>query len=176
MSTATQPDLTATARGALQIVCSGQLDQLPEFYDEDFVDHVNAMTFRGHVGARESVGFYRSLFDDLRFEIDDQVTEGDSVATRWTLHGTYRRKAVTLHGIVISRFREGRIIEDHAASDSLELPRAHRDARDRCRPRARQAPARRARQVVGRGPRAVSKPLYADPARTPGPWVRPSQL
>jgi hypothetical protein len=52
------------------------------------------------------------------------VTEGDTVATRWTLHGTYRRKAVTLHGIVISRFRDGRIIEDHAASDSLELPRA----------------------------------------------------
>ena len=86
MTTSTETDLTAAARGALQIVCSGQLDRRPEF--------------------------------------DDQVTEGDTVATRWTLHGTYRRKAVTLHGIVISRFRDGRIIEDHAASDSLELPRA----------------------------------------------------
>ena len=124
MTTSTETDLTATARGALQIVCSGQLDRLPEFYDEDFVDHVNSMTFRGHAGARESVGFYQSLFDDLRFEIDDQVTEGDTVATRWTLHGTYRGKPVALHGIVISRFRDGRIIEDHAASDSLELPRA----------------------------------------------------
>ena len=113
MSTSTETDLAAAARGALQIVCPGQLDRLPEFYDEEFVDHVNAMTFRGHAGARESVGFYRSLFDDLRFDIDDQVTEGDTVATRWTLHG-----------IVISRFRDGRIIEDHAASDSLELPRA----------------------------------------------------
>src|SRR4051795_7221515 len=123
MSAPTETDLAATARGALHLVCTGQLDRLPEFYDEDFVDHVNAMVFRGHAGARESVGFYRSLFDDLRFEIDDQVTEGDTVATRWTLHGTYRRRAVTLHGIVISRFRDGRIIEDHAASDSLELPR-----------------------------------------------------
>jgi ketosteroid isomerase-like protein len=87
------------------------------------------MVFRGHAGARESVGFYRSLFDDLRFEIDDQVTEGDRVATRWTLHGTYRRRAVELHGIVISRFRDGRIIEDHAVTDSLELPRAFGVAR-----------------------------------------------
>jgi hypothetical protein len=45
MPTSTETDLTATARGALQIVCSSQLDRLPEFYDEDFVDHVNAMTF-----------------------------------------------------------------------------------------------------------------------------------
>jgi ketosteroid isomerase-like protein len=124
MSTSTDSPLAATARGALQFVCSGQLERLPEFYDEEFVDHVNAMVFHGHAGARESVGFYRSLFDDLRFEIDEQVTEGDSVATRWTLHGTYRGRAVALHGIVISRFRDGRIIEDYSVTDSLELPRA----------------------------------------------------
>ncbi|TML92197.1 MAG: ester cyclase [Actinobacteria bacterium] len=124
MSTSTETDLAATARGALQFVCSGQLERLPEFYDEQFVDHVNSMVFRGHPGARESVGFYRSLFGDLRFEIDDQVTEGDRVATRWTLHGTYRRRAVALHGIVISRLRDGRIVEDYGVTDSLELPRA----------------------------------------------------
>ena len=123
MSTSTETDLAATARGALQIVCSGQLDRLPEFYDDEFVDHVNAMVFRGHAGARESVGFYRSLFGTLRFDVDDQVTEGDRVATRWTLHGKYRRRPVTLHGIVISRFRDGRIVEDYSFTDSLELPR-----------------------------------------------------
>ena len=117
-------DHAAIARDALQIVCSGRLDRVGEFYDDDFVDHVNAMVFRGHAGARESVSFYRSLFDDLRFEIDDQVTEGDRVATRWTLHGTYRRRAVALHGIVISRLRDGRIVEDHSITDSLELLRA----------------------------------------------------
>ena len=124
MSTSTEPDLADRARGALQFVCSGQLDRLPEFYDDEFVDHVNSMVFRGHSGARESVGFYRSLFDDLRFDVDDQVGEGDKVATRWTLHGSYRGRAITLHGIVISRFRDGRIIEDHSVTDSLELPRA----------------------------------------------------
>ena len=124
MSTSTDSPLAATARGALQFVCSGQLERLPEFYDEEFVDHVNEMTFHGHAGARESVSFYLSLFDDLRFEVDDQVTEDDRVATRWTLHGTYRRRNVSLHGIVISRVRDGRIVEDHAATDSLALPRA----------------------------------------------------
>ena len=124
MTTSTQPDLADRARGALQFVCSGQLERLPEYYDDQFVDHVNSMVFHGHAGARESVAFYQSLFEDLRFEIDDQVTEGDGVATRWTLHGTYRSRSVSLHGIVISRFREGRIIEDHGITDSLELFRA----------------------------------------------------
>jgi ketosteroid isomerase-like protein len=100
------------------------LDRLAEFYDEEFVDHVNEMVFHGHAGARESVSFYLSLFDDLRFEVDDQVSEDDRVATRWTLHGTYRGRNVSLRGIVISRVRDGRIVEDHAATDSLALPRA----------------------------------------------------
>jgi len=124
VTTWVQPDLADIARYAIEIACAGQLDRIPDFYDEQFVDHVNGMIFRGHAGARESVSFYRSLFPDLRFDIDDQVTEGDRVATRWTLHGTYRRRPVTLHGIVISHFRQGKIIEDHGITDSLALPRA----------------------------------------------------
>ena len=117
-------DPRTIARSAIERACSGDLERIPEFYDADFVDHVNSMVFRGHAGARESVGFYRSLFGDLRFEVDEQVGEGDRVASRWTLHGTYRGRAVTLHGIVISRLRGDRIVEDHGVSDSLELVRA----------------------------------------------------
>ena len=124
MDTEAPPDLAAVARGAIDLVCAGQLERLPEFYDEQFVDHVNDMVFYGHAGARESVGFYQSIFEDLDFDVDDQVAEGDRVATRWTLHGTYRRRRVTLHGLVISRFRDGKIIEDHSATDSLALLRA----------------------------------------------------
>jgi len=124
VTTSVQPDLAGTARSAIEIACAGQLDRIPDFYDEQFVDHVNGMVFRGHAGARESVSFYRSIFPDLRFDIDDQVTDGERVATRWTLHGTYRRRTISLHGIVISRFQDGRIIEDHGVTDSLALPRA----------------------------------------------------
>jgi ketosteroid isomerase-like protein len=113
--------LAGVARAAIEIACAGQLDRVPEFYDADFVDHVNGMVFHGHAGARESVGFYRSMFPDLGFEVDDQVTEGDRVATRWTMHGTYRGKPVALEGIAISRFRDGKIVEDHSYTDSLAL-------------------------------------------------------
>ena len=118
------PAVTDTARRALEDVCSGrELEQIPDVYHPEFVDHVNSLEYRGHAGARRSVALYLALFPDLSFEVEDQVTEGDRVASRWVLHGTHRGRRVTLRGIVISRFQDGRIIEDWAASDTIEIAR-----------------------------------------------------
>jgi ketosteroid isomerase-like protein len=112
------------ARRALEAVCSGRDPEgLSVVYHPAFVDHVNALEYRGHEGARQSVALYLELFPDLRFVVEDQVSEADKVASRWTLHGTHRGRKVRLNGIVISRFEDGRIIEDHAASDTMELVR-----------------------------------------------------
>lgn len=122
--TTTQTERAATARRALEEVCSGKnLDGIPDVYHPDFVDHVNAMEYRGHEGARKSVALYLALFPDLRFAVDEQVSEGDRVASRWTLRGTHRGRAVRLTGIVISRFEDGRIVEDWATSDTIEIAR-----------------------------------------------------
>jgi len=124
MTTATAADQTETARVALEEVCSGRdLDGIPRVYHPDFVDHVNRLEYRGHAGARQSVGLYLALFPDLRFVVHDQVSEGDQVVSRWTLHGTHRGREVEMRGIVISRFKDGRIVEDWAASDTFELVR-----------------------------------------------------
>jgi ubiquinone/menaquinone biosynthesis C-methylase UbiE/predicted ester cyclase len=124
MPTATATDQTETARLALEEVCSGRdLRGVARVYHPDFVDHVNRLTYRGHEGARRSVALYLELFHNLRFEVDDQVSEGDKVASRWTLRGTHKGREVELRGIVISRFSDGRIIEDWAASDTMELVR-----------------------------------------------------
>jgi predicted ester cyclase len=112
------------ARRALEEVCSGrELHGVPDVYHPDFVDHVNSVEYRGHEGARRSVALYLELFPDLRFRVEDQVVQGDRVASRWTLRGTHRGREVTLRGIVISRFEGDRIIEDWAASDTLEIAR-----------------------------------------------------
>ena len=88
------------------------------------MDHVNDTTLHGYEGARESVGFYRTIFSDLRMGVDDQVSEGDRVASRWFLTGNYHGRPVTLRGITISRFGEdGRILEDNAHSDTISLAR-----------------------------------------------------
>ena len=124
IDTAAESAQTTIARRALEDVCSGKdLGGIPDVYHPQFVDHVNALEYRGHDGARKSVALYLTLFPDLSFEVEDQVTEGDRVASRWVLRGTHRGRSVTLRGIVISRFEDGRIIEDWAASDTIEIAR-----------------------------------------------------
>jgi ubiquinone/menaquinone biosynthesis C-methylase UbiE/ketosteroid isomerase-like protein len=124
MPTATAADQAETARLALEEVCSGRdLDGISRVYHPEFLDHVNGLEYRGHEGARRSVALYLELFPDLSFEVEGQVSEGDRVASRWTLRGTHRGREVGLRGIVISRFEDGRIIEDWAASDTMELIR-----------------------------------------------------
>src|SRR5215218_6530607 len=75
---------TETARRALEVACAGkEPDAIDEVYAETFVDHVNSMEYRGTDGARQSVALYLELFPDLEFVIDEQVTEGNRVASRW---------------------------------------------------------------------------------------------
>ena len=112
------------ARRALEVACSGRdASAIADVYDTDFVDHVNGMEYRGVEGARRSVALYRELFPDLRFEVQEQVTEGDRVASRWVLTGTHKGREIRLWGIVISRLEDGKIVEDWAASDTFELAR-----------------------------------------------------
>jgi steroid delta-isomerase-like uncharacterized protein len=112
------------ARTALEEVCArGDLERARELYADDFRDHVNALEFRGQEGIAQSVAMYRAMFPDLRIDVVDQVADGDRVVSRWILHGTHRGRRVTLPGITISRFENGKIAEDWTVSDNLGLLR-----------------------------------------------------
>jgi predicted ester cyclase len=112
------------SRMALEQVCArGDMTLAPRCYAEDFVDHVGRLEYRGLDGVRHSTARYRALFDDLAFDVVDQVAEGDRVASRFVLSGSHRGRRVRLWGITISRLRDGRIVEDWSAFDGLELLR-----------------------------------------------------
>jgi predicted ester cyclase len=120
----THHNYTAQARGAIEIVCAGDLSRMEEFFSPDFVDHVNDATFYGYEGGRESVAFYLAIFENLRMGVEEQVTEGNRVASRWVLDGVYRGRPVVLRGITISHFGEdGRTLEDRGHTDSIALLR-----------------------------------------------------
>lgn len=122
MTNTTEQDYAAQARHAIEIVCSGDLSRMEEFYSPDFVDHINDMTFHGYEGGRESLAFYKTLFKDYRMGVEEQVTEGNRVASRWVMDGTYHRRTVVLRGITVSRLGEdGRTLEDRGHSDSIAL-------------------------------------------------------
>lgn len=119
-------EATGLARDALERVCSGSDPAAAVgIYSADFHDHVNAREYRGHDGIRQSLGVYQLVFSDgdLRIRVEDQVTEGDRVASRWVAEGHNRGRPIRIWGIVISRIANGEIVEDWAASDNLDLIR-----------------------------------------------------
>ncbi len=122
--TTTEHDFAGQARKAIEIVCSGDLSRMEEFFSPNFVDHVNNMIFHGYDGGRQSVGFYLAIFKNLQMGVEEQITEGNRVASRWVLGGTYHGRTVTLRGITISHFGEdGRTLEDRGHSDSISFLR-----------------------------------------------------
>src|SRR3954451_23020209 len=109
------------ARTAIERVCAkGDMDLAPTCYAEDFADYFANSEYHGLAGVRESTELYRTLFEDLRFEVVDQVAEADGVASRWVLTGSNRGRQVRLWGITLSHLRDGRIVEDWTGFDSLE--------------------------------------------------------
>jgi hypothetical protein len=43
VETETPAEETVIARDAIKNVCAGRVDRIAEFYDEEFVDHVNGI-------------------------------------------------------------------------------------------------------------------------------------
>jgi predicted ester cyclase len=115
-------DPTAIAREAIEIVCSGNIDRVGEYYSADLIDHVNDKVHLGHDGLMQSYALYRAIFGSWRFEVLQQVTEGDRVASRWVLRANRRGREVELRGITISSVDDqGRVSEDWGYSDTVAL-------------------------------------------------------
>jgi predicted ester cyclase len=118
------PTNREVARTALEQVCArGDMELAPSCYAEDFADHFANTGYHGLEGVRQSTALYRALFDDLAFDVVDQVAEDDRVASRWVLTGSNRGRDVRPWGITLSHLRDGRIVEDWSGFDSIELLR-----------------------------------------------------
>jgi predicted ester cyclase len=123
-TTGTSRDPTTHAREAIEIVCSGDIARLDEYYSADFVDHTNDMVHHGHDGLHQSYALYSSIFDSFRFEVEEQVSEGNRVVSRWVLRGVCKGRDVELRGMTLSRIdAHGRVAEDWGFADTFSLLR-----------------------------------------------------
>lgn len=97
-------------------------DELKALLTEDFHTH-NGRLNDGAVGPAAVLGTVSALregLDDLRFDVDEVVEQGDRVAARWTMHGTHTRdlfgkpatgKQITQRGTVFYRVADDRLAE-----------------------------------------------------------------
>lgn len=85
----------------------------------------------GPAGTKAVVGTYRTAFPDVVFTVEDQVAEGDKVATRWTARGSHTGplpggigptgKSAVVTGISIERFEGGKMAESRVNWDFLGM-------------------------------------------------------
>src|SRR5215217_6942454 len=70
------------------------LDALDKMLAPDFVSHTKLLPSQqpDREGYKWSVAEFSAAFSDVRFNIEEQVVEGDKVVTRYTVHATHDRK------------------------------------------------------------------------------------
>ena len=124
----------ALARRSWEVVAQGSLDTLEDalaqVYADDFILHEAGDVFVGIQGLAQFVSMMRSALPDLRITIEDDMSEGDRVVTRWIAQGTHQGELmgaaptgnqVIATGITIHRIEEDKIVEEWSNLDALGL-------------------------------------------------------
>ena len=114
-----------------EVITQGDMDLASQFVWEDVVEQV---PFPGQgpglEGLKDVLRGMRTAFPDLVFAIQEQVTEGEKVVSRFEWTGTHKApflgvpatgRPVRVWGIVIDRFQEGRIKDTRIIMDIFGL-------------------------------------------------------
>jgi predicted ester cyclase len=118
----------AAVRDCFEEASRGNFGALDSILSPDYVLHPEGV--RGAEGLAEMVQGYREAIGGLTVTIDQQFTEGDYVATRYTIRGRHEGELmgaaptgrdIEFTGLTVSRCRDGRIEEEWELVDTVSL-------------------------------------------------------
>ncbi|BCG04240.1 hypothetical protein PPGU19_088080 (plasmid) [Paraburkholderia sp. PGU19] len=114
-----------------EVLNQGRIDAADRLVWDDMVEHV---PFPGQgpglQGLKDVLRGMRAAFPDMHWHIEEQLTEGDRVLTRFEWTGTHRGEflgvpatgqLVRVWGMVVDRIQDGRIKETRIIMDMLGL-------------------------------------------------------
>ena len=110
----------------------GNLPVADELFAQNYNHHDSSTPDlgRGPEGEKKRATLYRNAFPDIRFTVEDLIAEGESVTARWSCHGTHKGelkgiaptgKQITISGISVARFTNGKMIEGYVNWDALGM-------------------------------------------------------
>jgi len=94
------------------------------------VFHNPPTTLHGREEFKQLLSLYITAFPDARFTVEDQIVEGDRVASRYTFRGSHQGelmgisptgKQVTVTGIIINRLLNAKVEEGWLNFDALGM-------------------------------------------------------
>ncbi len=115
-----------------EIYAKGGLDLAKELVHPDFVDNepAHAEQPTGPESVEQTVRGLHSAFGELRFEVEDEIAEGDKVVQLVTMSGRHTGplmgreptdKAFAVRHIYIWRIADGKIADHWGSRDDLGL-------------------------------------------------------
>ncbi len=113
-----------------EAINKGNLSVLEEVLHPGYVYRSPNEELRGLEAIKGFFEMFQAAFPDLMLQIDDLVMENDKSANFFTLTGTHKGdfmgipatgKQVKVHGVVLSRFEDGKIVEEWEVLDQLAM-------------------------------------------------------
>ena len=125
-------DNAAIVRGfADEVITRGDIEAAAQYVWEDVIEQVPLPgQGPGLEGLKDILRAMRTGFPDIVFSIQEQIAEGDKVASRFEWTGTHNGeflgipatgRPVRVWGIVIDRLEDGRIKDTRIIMDTLGL-------------------------------------------------------
>jgi steroid delta-isomerase-like uncharacterized protein len=122
----------ATVREFLRKVLSdGDIEAAGDYFHTDMVEEVPLPgQGPGLAGLKETLAMLRQAFPDMRWDVEEQMAEGDRVLTRFVWRGTHQgaflgmpptQKPVVVWGMVIDRFEGAKIQSTRILMDTPSL-------------------------------------------------------
>jgi predicted ester cyclase len=125
----TQENKGITRRVLEELFEKGNFEAMDELIHPDFVNHEAPPTNpQGPEGLKETIEWLRSLWGPMRFEIEDEIAEGDKVVDRVIMHGKHvgeflgqapTGREFAAKQIHVYRIEDGRVIEHWSVRDDL---------------------------------------------------------
>jgi steroid delta-isomerase-like uncharacterized protein len=110
----------------------GNIDLVDELLAPEYFNHTPASPDQptGPESVKEVVSMFRSAMPDLKVVVEDMIAEGDKVAVRYMLEGTYEGelfgipptgRELSIKSISVERVSDGKVREHWRVTDSLDM-------------------------------------------------------
>lgn len=114
-----------------EVINQNNIEAAGKYFWEDMVEQVPLPgQGPGIAGLKDVLRGFRAAFPDLHFNVLEQISEGDKVASRYEFTGTHHGeflgvpatgKSVKVWGVVIDRLVNGKIKDTRIIMDALGL-------------------------------------------------------
>ena len=110
-----------------ELLNTGDISKIENYIAVDYKEVHDGVRYKlGIDGAREHIKGVRKVYPDIKLVIENQISEGEWVATVYSVTGTFKNEwlgikptgeKITYTGVNIDRLKNGKIIEHGGAAN-----------------------------------------------------------